>query len=50
MPLRPLVLLAERPERHDAISRSVQVHILEKPLRGGILIETLRRLRAGQPD
>jgi hypothetical protein len=44
----PIILLAERPERHDAISRSVQVHILAKPLPGGILIETLRKLQAGQ--
>jgi hypothetical protein len=46
----PLVLLAEQPERFAAISRAVQVHILAKPLRGGILIETLRRLRAGGQD
>ena len=43
----PVILLAEQPERHDAISRLVPVHILAKPLAGGILLETLRRLRAG---
>lgn len=42
----PVVLLAERPERLDAISQSVPVHILAKPLPGGMLLETLRRLRA----
>jgi hypothetical protein len=46
----PIILLAERPERHHAISRSVPVHVLAKPLLGAILIETLRRLRAGQQD
>lgn len=44
----PIILLAEQPERHDAISRSVPVHILAKPLPGGILIETLRKLQAGR--
>ena len=43
----PVVLLAEQPERLDAFSQSAPVHILAKPLAGGILLETLRRLRAG---
>jgi diketogulonate reductase-like aldo/keto reductase len=42
----PIILLAERPERHDAILRAVPIHILAKPLPGGILIDTLRTLRA----
>jgi hypothetical protein len=44
----PIILLVERPERHDAISRSLPVHVLAKPLPGSILIETLRRLRSDQ--
>jgi hypothetical protein len=46
----PIILLTERPEQHRTISGTVPVHVLAKPLLGAILIETLRRLWAGQQE